>query len=92
MWTRFFYPAVEWARMHIDTNSSSTATTDSSTSTDYQTSVAVNYTIGTVRMINAVLSIDGDDVGPYPSDSIYAFNLGMDNGTICYWSTYFTFW
>jgi dihydrodiol dehydrogenase / D-xylose 1-dehydrogenase (NADP) len=75
MWTRFF-PVVEWARIHIDTNSSSTATTDSSTSTDDQTSVAVNNTIGTVRMINADFSIDGDDVGPYPSDSIYALDLG----------------
>jgi hypothetical protein len=45
-------------RMHID-NSSSTATTDSNTSTDdNQTSVAVNNTIGTVRMINADFSID----------------------------------
>jgi hypothetical protein len=44
--------------MHID-NSSSTATTDSNTSTDdNQTSVAVNNTIGTVRMINADFSID----------------------------------
>ena len=44
--------------MHID-NSSSTATTDSNTSTDdNQTSVAVNNTIGTVRMINADFSTD----------------------------------
>ena len=66
MWTRFF-PVVEWARMHMG---------ESSVSNDG----AVGESIGRVRVIQADFSIDGDDVGPYPSDSLYKRELG--GGTI----------
>ena len=66
MWTRFF-PVVEWARMRMGESSVS----------DHG---AVGKGIGRVRVIQADFSIDGDDVGPYPSDSIYARELG--GGTI----------
>ena len=62
MWTRFF-PVVEWARMHMGENSAS------------DTGVICKG-IGRVRVVQADFSIDGDDVGPYPSDSIYARELG----------------
>ena len=32
--------------------------------------------IGTVRLVHCDFNIDGDDVGPYPTDSIYARELG----------------
>jgi len=60
MWTRFF-PAVEWARMHLGDGSAPAAPDDC---------------IGTVRIIQADFCIDGDDVGPYPTDSLYALDLG----------------
>ena len=60
MWTRFF-PAVEWARMHLGDESAHAPPGDS---------------IGAVRIIQADFCIDGDDVGPYPTDSLYALDLG----------------
>lgn len=59
-----FFPAVEWARMRMG---------DSIVSD-------TGESIGRVRVVQADFSIDGDDVGPYPSDSIYARELG--GGTI----------
>ena len=66
MWTRFF-PAVEWARMRMGHSDVSDASSDVES-------------IGRVRVVQADFSIDGDDVGPYPIDSIYARDLG--GGTI----------
>ena len=69
MWTRFF-PAVEWARMRMGDSDVSDV---SDASSDVES-------IGRVRVVQADFSIDGDDVGPYPIDSIYARDLG--GGTI----------
>lgn len=65
MWTRFF-PAVEWARMALEKNGDSEGEDDSATTAG----------IGECRVVQADFSIDGDDVGPYPSDSIYKSELG----------------
>ena len=62
MWTRFF-PAVEWTRCCFDVN-------------EKKMMSCVQPKIGQVRVIQADFSIDGQDVGPYPSDSIYAKELG----------------
>lgn len=61
MWTRFF-PAVEWTRMHLGDPSESNGTDV--------------VPIGHVRVVHADFSIDGDDVGPYPSDSLYSKESG----------------
>ncbi|KAL9179206.1 hypothetical protein ACHAXT_008496 [Thalassiosira profunda] len=61
MWTRFF-PAVEWARQRLGED-------DGNSDCDV-------VPIGRVRVVNADFSIDGDDVGPYPIDSLYAKELG----------------
>ena len=76
MWTRFF-PAVEWTRYHFGKvdrggyNEYSKAVYN-----DYIKDVAVQGTIGNVRVIQADFSIDGQDVGPYPTDSLYSKDLG----------------
>ncbi|KAL7524757.1 hypothetical protein ACHAWF_001071 [Thalassiosira exigua] len=59
MWTRFF-PAVEWARRRLGEGDDD----------DTDGGDDVNP-IGRVRVVQADFSIDGDDVGPYPSDTIY---------------------
>ncbi len=64
MWTRFF-PAVEWTRSHIQGDEELVAV-----ELEHKTK------IGQVRVIQADFSIDGQDVGPYPSDSLYAKELG----------------
>ena len=63
MWTRFF-PAVEWTRAHLQGEEELVAVKEPGTK------------IGQVRVIQADFSIDGQDVGPYPSDSLYAKELG----------------
>ncbi|KAL7536861.1 hypothetical protein ACHAXR_009371 [Thalassiosira sp. AJA248-18] len=64
MWTRFF-PAVEWTRCHLGDG----------VGADYDDEDDV-VPIGQVRVVQADFSIDGEDVGPYPSDSLYAAELG----------------
>eukprot|EP00573_Skeletonema_grethae_P010887 CAMPEP_0201693528 /NCGR_PEP_ID=MMETSP0578-20130828/6101_1 /ASSEMBLY_ACC=CAM_ASM_000663 /TAXON_ID=267565 /ORGANISM="Skeletonema grethea, Strain CCMP 1804" /LENGTH=448 /DNA_ID=CAMNT_0048179081 /DNA_START=149 /DNA_END=1496 /DNA_ORIENTATION=- len=63
MWTRFF-PAVEWTRSHLHDDENELVVVEPETK------------IGQVRVIQADFSIDGQDVGPYPSDSLYAKELG----------------
>lgn len=64
MWTRFF-PAVEWTRCRL--------VEDDGTASPKEGAVVP---IGQVRVVQADFSIDGTDVGPYPSDSLYATELG----------------
>eukprot|EP00984_Skeletonema_dohrnii_P022403 scaffold11527_cov105-Skeletonema_dohrnii-CCMP3373.AAC.16 len=66
MWTRFF-PAVEWTRSHIG---------GCNDDDDNEGEVVAEPKIGNVRVIQADFSIDGEDVGPYPTDSLYAKELG----------------
>lgn len=63
MWTRFF-PAVEWSRCHFGEQR------------HHQDECDGIVPIGQVRVVNADFSIDGTDVGPYPTDSLYAADLG----------------
>ena len=77
MWTRFF-PVVEWTRCHLDLDVEANSNNDSATSVAERSSSTNNaiVPIGQVRVVQADFSIDGDDVGPYPTDSLYAKELG----------------
>jgi len=70
MWTRFF-PAVEWTRCHLGEDGG-----DNDAETTSSTEDNASVPIGQVRVVQADFSIDGNDVGPYPSDSLYATELG----------------
>ena len=61
MWTRFF-PAVEWTRCHFGGEN--------------DTKNAGIAPMGQVRVVHADFSIDGTDVGPFPTDSLFAKELG----------------
>lgn len=66
MWTRFF-PSVEWTRSLLGVDEERCNDNDDENELKK---------IGNVRVIQADFSIDGDDVGPYPTDSLYATELG----------------
>ncbi|KAL7454693.1 hypothetical protein ACHAWC_006309 [Mediolabrus comicus] len=68
MWTRFF-PAVEWTRSLLGVDEERCNDNDDNDANELKK-------IGNVRVIQADFSIDGDDVGPYPTDSLYATELG----------------
>jgi dihydrodiol dehydrogenase / D-xylose 1-dehydrogenase (NADP) len=55
-----FFPAVEWARQRMGDD----------------TSDAENSTIGKVRVVQSNFNIDGCDVGPYPTDTIFHKDSG----------------
>ena len=67
MWTRFF-PAIELTRMHLGEE----------VEAENEEGIRVSGVkrIGQVRVVQADFSIDGNDVGPYPSDSLFAKDLG----------------
>jgi dihydrodiol dehydrogenase / D-xylose 1-dehydrogenase (NADP) len=69
MWTRFF-PAVEWTRSHLGVAGGLCNNNDDGGC------VLEELKIGNVRVIQADFSIDGNDVGPYPEDSLYSKPLG----------------
>ena len=73
MWTRFF-PAVEWTRCHLGEQQQEEEEASYMNSSSDNTNITVP--IGQVRVVQADFSIDGDDVGPYPTDSLYAKELG----------------
>ena len=70
MWTRFF-PAVEWTRSHLGAGGCNNCNDDENVGEEVE-----QTKIGNVRVIQADFSIDGHDVGPYPTDSLYAKELG----------------
>jgi dihydrodiol dehydrogenase / D-xylose 1-dehydrogenase (NADP) len=72
MWTRFF-PAVEWTRSNLGVGGRCNKNSDSDSGGDDK---AEELKIGNVRIIQADFSIDGNDVGPYPTDFLYAKELG----------------
>ena len=62
---------MEWTRCHLGEQEEEEASRENSSSDDTNT-----VPIGQVRVVQADFSIDGDDVGPYPTDSLYAKELG----------------
>mmetsp|Transcript_34428 Transcript_34428/g.74443 ORF Transcript_34428/g.74443 Transcript_34428/m.74443 type:complete len:331 (-) Transcript_34428:499-1491(-) len=74
MWTRFF-PAVEWTRCHLVEEGSVGVGGEANIPIVEVEGNAV-VPIGQVRVVQADFSIDGADVGPYPSDSLYAAESG----------------
>ena len=74
MWTRFF-PAVEWTRCHLVEKERKE---EISVVDNGDIAIANNsiVPIGQVRVVQADFSIDGTDVGLYPTDSLFATELG----------------
>jgi len=76
MWTRFF-PAVEWARKHLGEEEVVVEEVEEDAENEGIRVTSNNIQrIGQVRVVQADFSIDGNDVGPYPSDSLFAKDLG----------------
>ena len=67
------FPAVEWTRFHLGEQEEEEDASYVNSSSD---STNITVPIGQVRVVQADFSIDGDDVGPYPTDSLYAKELG----------------